>query len=300
MKRQCVETLRITVLAEDSVLYESPCLAQHGISLFIETQKEGETFRCLLDVGQNPEALLHNARLLQVPLGSLDALFLTHCHYDHTQGAALILSTIGKKDLPVYAHPDIFRPHFVAGKPEDSIGVPEADCPEILEECGGKLCLTDSPLEIASGVWSTGEIPRRTSFEIPPPDLRTLSGGRAVPDPMKDDISLAVNLEGRGTVVISGCSHAGIVNICHQSTEILGGLPLEGVVGGLHLIETEDETIRRTVDGLAKLSPSWLAAGHCTGFPAMCALRETFGDRLAPLASGRIFMIDRNGLHIEA
>lgn len=298
MSRNSVEKLRITVLAEDSVLYESPCLGQHGISLFIETESGGQTFRCLVDVGQNPQALLHNANMLDIPMQSLDALFLTHCHYDHTQGTARILSAIGKKSLPVYAHPEIFRPHFVAGKPEEPVGVPLEDGPEHLEAAGGRLCLIDSPLEIAPGIWSTGEIPRLTSFEVPPPDLRTLSGGRSIPDPMRDDISLAINHQDRGTIVISGCSHAGIVNICRRSMDIIGELPLEGVVGGLHLVEAGDETIGQTVTGLVELSPRWLAPGHCTGFPAMCALRAAFGERLTPLSTGERFEAGLYGLKI--
>ena len=95
-----LDRLTVTVLAEDSVPYESPLLGQHGVSYWLEAEREGVTRHILVDVGQNPDALLHNIEKLGVPLGCTDAVVLTHCHYDHTQGLARILEATGRADLP--------------------------------------------------------------------------------------------------------------------------------------------------------------------------------------------------------
>ncbi len=92
-----LDNLRIAVLAEDSVLYESPYLGQHGVSFLVEGVSGRKTKRILVDVGQNSEALLYNMRIMGISPSVIDAIVLTHCHYDHTQGVAHILRETGKK-----------------------------------------------------------------------------------------------------------------------------------------------------------------------------------------------------------
>lgn len=296
MRTHAVDSVLITVLIEDSALYNSHFLAQHGLSLLVETQSGEEWFRCLVDVGQDPETLLHNAELLDISLESLDAILLSHCHWDHTRGATQIVSAVGKPNLPVYAHPDIFRPHFKNNDPTMHLGVPEGDGKPMIEASGGVLHFSNKPLEIAPGVWLTGEVPRKTPFEKVP-CLQTVQNGEIVPDNLDDDISMVINVKGRGAIVVSGCSHSGIVNICRWGTEFLG-VGLEGLVGGLHLSNATDHVVDRTVEGLQELAPSWLAPGHCTGFGAMCSLKRSFGDQMVPLTSGRKLKIGVKGLEV--
>jgi 7,8-dihydropterin-6-yl-methyl-4-(beta-D-ribofuranosyl)aminobenzene 5'-phosphate synthase len=92
-----LDSLKITVLAEDSVLYESPYLGQHGVSFLLEGASGKERKNILVDVGQNSEALLHNMKIMGISPSIIDAVVLTHCHYDHTQGIANMLRQIGKK-----------------------------------------------------------------------------------------------------------------------------------------------------------------------------------------------------------
>ncbi|MGB9809582.1 MAG: MBL fold metallo-hydrolase, partial [Caldanaerobacter sp.] len=79
-----LEKLVITVLAEDSVLYESPFLGQHGVCFFVEVYGK-EKKNILIDVGQNIQAIAHNMELIGISFKDIDAIILTHCHYDHTQ-----------------------------------------------------------------------------------------------------------------------------------------------------------------------------------------------------------------------
>ncbi len=283
-----LDKLTVTVLAEDSVPYESPLLGQHGVSYWLEAERRGSTKKILVDVGQNPEALLFNVGKLGIPLGDTDAVVLTHCHYDHTQGLTRILQAIGKKDVPVIAHPALFRLNFITDPFFQHVGVMKGDKPEDLQAAGAELVLVSSPLQLMPGLSTTGEVPRVTDFEEVGIALSTMDeNGQVVPDSMPDDLSLAARIEGKGLVIVTGCSHAGIINILrHTATP---GERIVGVIGGLHLVEASEERIEKTVSALAGFSPSLVAAGHCTGFRAQAALYAKFGKKFATMGSGTVF-----------
>jgi 7,8-dihydropterin-6-yl-methyl-4-(beta-D-ribofuranosyl)aminobenzene 5'-phosphate synthase len=283
-----LDRLTVTVLAEDHVPYESPLLGQHGLSLWLEAERKGKTGRFLVDLGQNPEALLHNAELLRIPLNETDGVILTHCHYDHTRGLARILRAIGRKDLPVIAHPTIFRLNFAAEPTIRHFGVALEDGPEEIRDAGGLFFPTRDPLTLMDGLTTTGEVPRVTDFEVTE-GLWTLDGeGRVRPDRMEDDLSLVAELP-KGLVILTGCAHAGIVNILRRARDLAGEAPLAGILGGLHLVEAKEERIRLTVEALRAFSPDLAAAGHCTGFRAQSALSAALGERFVPLGAGKVF-----------
>lgn len=281
-----LDRLTVTVLAEDSVGYELSLLGQHGISLLLEAELGSEKRTVLMDVGQNHKALRFNMDELGVDPRSIDAVVITHCHYDHTGGLTELVRAVGKTDFPVIAHPDTFRPHFVNSPFLRHVGVRPEDSREKLEETGAFLYLTRDPFSILPGLRTTGEVPRETAFEEPGIALSTIQNSRVVDDLVMDDISLAAELRDQGLVVLTGCSHAGIVNIVRHAQKITGETRLEGIVGGFHLIEADKQRIAKTVDALADMSPNWIAAGHCTGFQAQVALNLTFGDRFTPLYTG--------------
>ena len=109
-------------------------------------------------------------------------------------------------------------------------------------------------------------------------------------DPMLDDISLIANVKEKGVVIITGCSHAGIVNITKQGARLAGTDKIHGIIGGFHLIEAAKDRIRKTTQALKEFDPDWICAGHCTGFLAQVELYNTFNDRFTPL---------HTGMHIE-
>jgi 7,8-dihydropterin-6-yl-methyl-4-(beta-D-ribofuranosyl)aminobenzene 5'-phosphate synthase len=286
-----VSSLKITVLAEDSVQYESPLLGQHGISFFVEARKDGFFKRILIDVAQNPTALLHNMTLLGIEPCGLDGIVLTHCHYDHTQGLVEILKAAGKKDLPVIAHPESFRLHFITDPYLRHVGFMAGDSRAKIEEAGGLLFLSRDPLQIMPGLLCTGEVPRLTDFEQVGIPLKTIVEGRVVEDAMRDDVSVIARVRDKGTVTITGCSHAGIVNIVKHATVITGENRVCGIVGGFHLLQASEERIGKTVDALYRHNPQWISAGHCTGFRAQVALYERFKERFRPLQTGMRFEV---------
>ena len=283
-----LDNLTVTILAEDSVPYESPLLGQHGVSYWLEATRNGTTRNILVDVGQNPDALLSNIEKLGIPIGQTDAIVLTHCHYDHTQGLARILQAIGRKDLPVIAHPALFRLNFVTEPFFQHVGVMQGDKPEDLRTAGAELVLVSGPLQLMPGLSSTGEVPRVTDFEELGIALSTLDeNGGVIPDSMPDDLSIAARIKGKGVVIVTGCSHAGIVNILKHAVST--GERLEAVIGGLHLVEASDERIEKTAQALAGYSPTLVAAGHCTGFRAQAALYAKLGKRFSTMGSGTVF-----------
>lgn len=280
--------LRILVIAEDSVGYESPYLGQHGISFLITAERDGMVKNILVDVAQNPDALIENIDKMQIDLSCIDAVVLTHCHYDHTQGLGKVLKEIGKKDLPIIAHPDIFRLNFITDPYLRHVGVMDGDKKADIEASGGTLYLTKDPLEIMPGLITTGEVERVTDFEEVGINLFTIENSEVKTDMMLDDISVVVNVKGRGLVIITGCSHAGIANVTRQAIKLTDTEKIHGIIGGLHLIEASESRIKKTAQALKEFNPDWIYAGHCTGFRAQVELYNTFKDRFSPLHTGMI------------
>ena len=137
-----VNSLKITVLMDDAVPGNTDLVAQHGASFFLEIEAEKDKMCVLVDVGQSSKALFHNMSRLDIDPESIDILVLTHCHYDHTGALVDLLRASKKKDLPVIAHPTLFRPHFACKPVISYIGVPQGNGPLEIESAGGKLLLS--------------------------------------------------------------------------------------------------------------------------------------------------------------
>ncbi len=283
---KCLDSLRVVVVIEDTVPYESGLLGAHGISFYIEAKNEDAIMRVLFDVGQSPDALISNMQKLNINLQDIDAIVLSHCHYDHTRGLVRIIESIGKEEIRIIAHPSIFRLNFITQPYLRHVGMDMTDSKERIEEAGGRPFLTSDPLELMGGLMTTGEVQRVTDFEDVGIDLKTISDGKIVEDKMMDDISLVACVKDKGIVVMTGCSHAGIVNIVRHAVRLAGVEQIAGIMGGFHLIEASEERITKTVKALKEFNISMISAGHCTGKRAQQELRAAFGDRWKDMGSG--------------
>ncbi|MGB9866478.1 MAG: MBL fold metallo-hydrolase [Bacillota bacterium] len=292
-QRDALDELKLVVLVEDTAPFDSKLLAQHGISFYVEARYREHVRRLIVDVGQDPATLEHNMTLLGIDASNIDGVVLTHCHYDHTSGVASLLARCCKKDIPVIAHPQLFRPNFTASPALKYLGMRTSDSPENLSAAGGSLILSSDPLQVLPGLCTTGEVPRVTPFEAEPGPFLTLVDGRLAEDKMMDDMALVANVKGRGIVVVTGCSHSGIVNIVKRAMEIYPGFKLEAIVGGFHLIKASNEQIRLTAESLRAYEPAWVCAGHCTGFKAQVALQLALGERFSLLHSGSSFALSQ-------
>lgn len=271
--------MKIYTLVEDYSGYESPFLGQHGISFLIEYKGK----KLLFDTGQNEKPVLYNMKLLGLEPGEIDYIFLSHCHYDHTGGLLGLLKAI-KKRIPIIAHPSIFRKHFVVKPYLRHVGVP-FEKKEI--EATGELFLIATPFQIVEGLYSTGEIWEHEDFERTSLEVYTLREGKIVKDELLDDMSIAVKTS-RGLVIVSGCSHAGIVSIIKRAVEITGEKRIRAVIGGFHLIDASEERIDLTLEEFKRLGVEEVYTGHCTGLKAEAAFLESYGDAFHKLHAGMV------------
>lgn len=288
---ESVQKIEITTLAEDCAAHSTELWAQHGLSLLVKVFSQDNCKRILFDVGHSAAPIFHNAKLLEKQLDSIDCIFLSHCHYDHTKGLVDVLRKLDTEEVPIVAHPDLFRPCFVRN-PERQIGMVGENTRENIRESGGILRLSAEPFEIFPGVVSTGEIERTTDFEEEITlDSYTRVDGKLVGDRIQDDMGLVVNVEDHGLVLISGCSHSGIVNIVKHSEKFVENEKVRTVIGGFHLLDAGEKRIERTVKGLVNRGVEEIYPGHCTGFEGEAAIKEEFGDNFERLNCGKIIDI---------
>jgi 7,8-dihydropterin-6-yl-methyl-4-(beta-D-ribofuranosyl)aminobenzene 5'-phosphate synthase len=173
---------------------------------------------------------------------------------------------------------------------------PMEDVPgiEALAAQGAEAVNTRTEQLLLEGMaYVSGEIPRVSGFELGLPGQyrRTLDGEGWEPDELVlDERFLAVNIAGKGLVVLTACSHAGVINVLTHARARFPEVPLHAVVGGLHLAGSNERIIPQTVDAMRGFDLAVIAAGHCTGWRAVNALTNAFGDaRVVPLAVGKRF-----------
>lgn len=287
MRLREVDKLELVTLVEDYAGYETSFLAQHGISILLDVESAGVRKKILMDAGQSSTPILHNMTILGIDPTSVDMIFLSHCHYDHTKGLVGMLQAIQREDIPIIAHPTLFRPNFLTEPYLRPIGITEENSRKRIEDNGGCLVLVREPFELLPGVMSTGEVERVTDFEEARIGAYNIEDGRLVEDQILDDMSLIVNVKGKGLVIVTGCGHAGIVNIVRHSIGITGIDSIEGLIGGFHLIEASDERIEKSAEALAEFDPGWVCPGHCTGFAANKRISTVLGEKFKLLHTGK-------------
>ena len=267
----------ITVLADNSVRGRA-LLAEHGLAFWIEIDGR----RLLFDTGQGA-VLLHNAQNLGVKLELADAVILSHGHYDHAGGLGNALEAAPQ--AKVYAHPAAFAPKYLRSDDGASrdIGIPSL-CRSGVRERGSEIIWTERSTEVFPGLFTTGEIPRRTKYED--------TGGPffsdrecAQADPLLDDQALFFD-SCRGTVVLLGCAHAGVINTLQYVYELTNGKPIHTVIGGMHLLTASRDRMDRTIAALRHLEVQRVGPAHCTGLAATAELWSAFPAKCFPCAVG--------------
>lgn len=254
---------------------------EHGLSLWIEHGGK----HLLFDTGQGG-ALKRNAEALGIDLRTTDSLVISHGHYDHSGGAAALLRMAPQAH--VYCHRGVLQARYAVEEGGSrSIGIPR-EASEALERLPPeRLHWIDRPTTLQEGVGITGPIPRGTDFEDTGGPFFLDPEGRH-PDPIEDDLALWIR-DGDGLVVCVGCSHAGIVNTLNRVRELNDGLPIRAVIGGFHLLNADEERLKKTIVALERLGLEHLIPCHCTGELATTVLRGAFGARQRDGAVGVLF-----------
>ena len=284
-------------------VFEHLCVACHGFSVLLRGRRGKEERSVLFDVGPYGDTWLDNAARLGVELASIECVFLSHWHGDHSGGFPVVVEAIaaarseaGRERPIVDLHPD--RPDQRGIKlPSGTIALlpPEPTFDEITA-AGGKIVLNSEPHLVAGLFVGSGQIERVTEYETGLVGHLTFRADRCEPDPLiLDERLLAAHVRGRGVSVLSACSHAGVVNASLTAKELSSGLPVDVVLGGYHLAGAAmEQRIDDTVRDLVKIvAPRVVAPGHCTGWRAKAALATAFAPgRYGPSVVGSRYVLD--------
>lgn len=267
-----VKALAITVL---STTHAPVGEGEWGFSALVEADGQ----RILFDTGKAPETVLHNAATLGVDLTTIPRVVLSHHHDDHVGGFMRLRRAVAEAApgalATAHVAAGIFEPRRRAPKP-DEINLMVAARGEF-EATGGTFVVHDAPGEIVPGVWVTGPVPR-----VHPE--RNWGGGRLVAGPggwvedtLPEGQELVIDTD-EGLVVLSGCGHAGVVNIVTLARASIREAPLRAAVGGFHLMDATPAHIEWTGERLREVGLQELLAAHCTGEPAI----RHFGEHVVP------------------
>jgi 7,8-dihydropterin-6-yl-methyl-4-(beta-D-ribofuranosyl)aminobenzene 5'-phosphate synthase len=276
----------VIIAAEDTIEFDTPFAGRFGFSALLELAAGPEEQRILFDTNSASEPIAHNLKILGKSLEQVTSIFLSHCHYDHSDGLPGVLDAL-QRPIPVVAHAEIFRPCFEINRDGiRHIGMVRHGRAD-LERKGAVFNLSQGPFRLMTGAITTGEIPRVTPFEALE-DLYTISEGVVVQDHERDDSAIVLNLE-PGLVIVTGCCHAGIVNTMSHARKLTGIEKIHAVIGGLHLIGASEEKIQGSVEALREADHVF--AGHCTGFEGLRRIASAMGDRFHPIHTGSVISL---------
>jgi 7,8-dihydropterin-6-yl-methyl-4-(beta-D-ribofuranosyl)aminobenzene 5'-phosphate synthase len=261
--------VKLTCLVDNAVQPSSGFWGEHGLAYLVETKGR----RVLFDTGQSGSVLGHSLKLLGIDPATIDAVAISHAHYDHTGGLPALLGRL-RPGIPLFANADLFRQRFSQRDgPPKRIGLPLSQ-----EELATHfvLKLSDAPQEIAPGVWTTGEIGERPDFLGSGKGLLMAAEGKLVADAYRDDMALVLRSDDH-LGLLCGCCHAGLLNALAHVARLFPE-PVALIIGGLHLAGVAESDLRRACARLAAMPAlQRVCPGHCTGEVAFLALAQSLG-----------------------
>jgi 7,8-dihydropterin-6-yl-methyl-4-(beta-D-ribofuranosyl)aminobenzene 5'-phosphate synthase len=262
-------------------------VAEHGFSALVTVRRGDRTSTVLFDAGLSPDTLTVNGDRLGVDWSSVQAVVLSHGHFDHSGGLAGLAAR--KAPLPMVVHPGIWTQRRLAVPGTDVFDFPTLSR-RALEGEGFEVLERREPSLLLDGcVLVTGEVDRVTDFErgMPPPQQALVDGDWQHDPLVVDDQALVVNVRGQGLVVLTGCGHAGAVNIARHAMRLTGVDRLHALLGGLHLGGPAFEpVIAPTISAFTELAPALLVPAHCTGWKAQHAFAAAFPEAWVPSSVG--------------
>ncbi|HEX9039001.1 MAG TPA: MBL fold metallo-hydrolase [Ktedonobacterales bacterium] len=258
--------------------------AEHGVSLLLTITRGGQRETVLYDCGLSRDGVGHNLDVLGVRMDDVRTVVLSHGHADHHGGLEGLFARAGRRRMPLVLHPDswtmrkaVFPTGAEVRLPPPSHNDLDREGWQVIEERGPSLLLEDSVL-------ITGQVDRVTDFEKGFPIQYALHGDHYEPDPwVWEDQAVVIHVRGKGLVVLSGCGHAGAVNILRYAQALTGVDHIHAFVGGMHLTGGLFEPIiPRTIEEVVAIGPDHIVPGHCTGWKATLQLAARLPNAYLP------------------
>ncbi len=276
---------------------ECLCCGAHGLSLLITASRGNIEHSLLFDAGPEGEVFARNVHKLNAPLGAVEAVVLSHGHWDHAGGfltaVDLIKGQNNGEEVVFHLNPGMFYQRATTTHKGEICPFKKVPAVKELEQKGAVVVNSNEPRFLLDAMfYLSGEIPRVTEYEKGfPGHVRQTSSGEWEDDPwILDERFLVVHIRDKGLVVFSACSHAGIINVLKYAQKLFPALPLYAVMGGFHLSgRSVEEIIPQTVTDMKPFDLQMIIPAHCTGWRAVSALGSLFGDRVVPSAVGRIY-----------
>lgn len=270
--------MRFKILMENKT--DGPgCVAQHGLSIYIEVQGR----KLLFDTGASA-LFAENARALGVDLGKVEAQIISHGHYDHTGGVPRFCEI--NKIAPIYIHKNAFYESYSLkndGQDRSPSGIRWND--QERSQIDPRIVRTDQPEWLSENIVISGTIPWAEGFEPTETFYRQMPDGSSVVDPMDHEQLLAIR-EPEGLYVFSGCSHRGVVAAIRYARELFSGERIAVLVAGMHLYSAGKDMRKKVVQQVAGEEMDLVMPVHCTGIEAICDLKAALGDRCIVATAG--------------
>jgi len=271
-----VHAVKITVLS--TMLTDSLGIGEWGFSALVEV--EGK--RLLFDTGGRPETVLNNTHELGVDLSNVEDVILSHNHWDHVTGLVTLRRELSKTNPTALSRALVGRGIFLERLiPEGARGSGKMTMAEVksgYEALGGKFIEYDDPKELFPGVWLTGPVPRAYPEKNYPPGIHVrYPDGKLLEDNVPEDQSLVFDTD-QGLIVLTGCGHAGLINILTYARQIVRPTAkVYAALGGFHLFAAKADTLSWTADKLKEFGFAQIVGAHCTGIEPVYYFREHLG-----------------------
>lgn len=248
-------------------------LGEHGLSFLISAYGK----QILFDTGQGL-TIQNNFKVLGLDWSGLDSVILSHGHRDHAGGLEDVLKSTG--EVKVYVHPDIFRPKYTIEEGKEprpkKLAVNMKEC-ELLD---AEFILRKDKMTIEENMILLGPVNRvKPSDDLYMHSRYIKDGSKFQVDPFTDEQVLVINTS-EGLLLILGCTHNGLENTVDQVREIMGQERIYGIIGGLHLCDTDLQKLEELALWLKELGIEVLVCGHCTGFDAVTVLQKFLGEKV--------------------
>ena len=264
--------LKITVLS--TMLGDGEELGEWGFAALVEV----DGHRILFDTGSHSDVVLRNARSLNVDLTNVPDVVLSHFHSDHTGGFMTLRQSVNTKSPGAlgrtHVGAGIFYPR--SGTPPGVELNPMVRLQSEYEKTGGRFVVHQKPAQLFPGVWLTGAVPRANPERNWSGNLQMKTPAGMVEDNVPEDMALVIDTA-EGLVIVTGCGHAGVINLVEHARAFVRPARIHALIGGIHLFNATEQTLAWTTGKLGDVGLDHFIGAHCTGIETVYRFRHDLG-----------------------